>query len=72
METPRSVAVPFIVNAIMFGVKKLTGYRHVRERLCRQAILRFVLILLSLIGIVSSSLVPGVEIDAGCATMGEA
>jgi hypothetical protein len=57
------LAVPFLTTAIMFGVKWLANLAMFANGAVHKPWLRFVLVLLSLIGVVSSSLITGAEIN---------
>jgi hypothetical protein len=57
------LAVPAVVTAIMFGVKKLAGLAAFANGASAHPFLRFTLVLFSLLGIVSTSLVTGNGID---------
>jgi hypothetical protein len=56
-------AVPFVVTGIMFVVKKLAGFEWFVNGASALPFLRFALILFSLLGIISSSLLTGTPID---------
>lgn len=58
------LAVPPAVTAIMFGVKRLAGLALFENGASAHPFLRLMLILFSLLGILSTSLLTGNEIDA--------
>jgi hypothetical protein len=62
------LAVPAVVTAIMFGVKQLAGLAMFANGASAHPFLRFALVLFSLLGIVSTSLVTGNGIDADSVT----
>ena len=58
-----TVAVPFVTTAIMFGVKQLAGLHMFQNGASAKPFLRFALVLFSLLGIVSTSMLSGQPID---------
>jgi hypothetical protein len=63
------LAVPATVTAIMFGVKRLAGLAMFANGASAHPFLRFALILFSLLGIVSTSLITGNGIDPDSVTV---
>lgn len=57
-------AVPPIVTVVMFTAKKLAGLAMFANGASARPFLRFALVLFSLLGIVSTSLITGNSIDA--------
>jgi len=57
-------AVPPVVTAVMFIAKKLAGFAVFNNGAAGRTFLRFTLVLFSLVGIVSTSIITGAPIDA--------
>lgn len=62
------LAVPPIVTAVMFGVKRLAGLAMFANGASAHPFLRFALIIFTLIGIGSTSLLTGNSIDPDSVT----
>jgi hypothetical protein len=58
-----TLCVPLVVTAVMFLAKKLAGFEWFANGASARPFLRFSLVLFSLLGIVSSSLLTGNPID---------
>ena len=61
-------AVPPVVTAIMFVAKKLAGFSWFANGASARPFLRFTLVLFSLIGIASTSIITGEPINADSVT----
>lgn len=61
-------AVPPVVTAIMFVAKKLAGFSRFANGASARPFLRFTLVLFSLIGIASTSIITGEPINADSVT----
>jgi hypothetical protein len=57
------LAVPFITSAIMFAIKWLAGFYAVGNGPDAKPVLRSLLLVLSLIGVLTTSIVNGTPVD---------